>query len=59
MLSLPTPISFVETTVRSAVIALSILILESGMTAVLTAHIDLEDNCNVCTSCSSAGSSSV
>lgn len=58
VLRLPTPISFIETTVRSAVIALSILIWESGMTAVLTAHIDLEDNCNACT-CFSAGSSSV
>jgi len=58
LVRLPTPAFFSETTVHLAVIALSVL-LESGMTAVLTAHANLEDNCKTCTFCSSAGSSSV
>lgn len=53
------PILFSDTTVHLTAIVLSVLILESIMTAVLTARINLEGNCNACTFCSSAGSSSV
>lgn len=52
-------ISFSDTMVHLTVIVLSVLILESDMTAVLTARINVEGNCNTCTFCSSAGSSSV